>query len=384
MDTVRFSPFQIEIPNVTLDRIVGRISDYRWFPAPEGEGWEYGTNTNYLRELCNHWLNDYNWREHEAILNRFPQFIAPIDGIDIHYIHVVGEADGQRPLILVHGWPGSFYEFWNSIEQLAFPSRFGGDPKDAFDLVIPSLPGYGFSGKPRKPIGQRATALLFDKLMREVLGYHSYVAQGGDWGAVVCTHLALHCDACRALHINSVPLKPSAVVPKTDEEQQWLEKTLNSREAEAGYSIVQTTKPQSLAFAFMDSPVGVAAWILEKFKTWSDLANGDLETVYSKSQLLTNTMLYIVTDSFATAAWYYRGRLDEGGIGLADRRIEKPTGIAAGPHVSYAATPPRSLCERIYNVVHWEVIEPGGHFLAMEQPDAFVADVRRFGRTIDY
>jgi pimeloyl-ACP methyl ester carboxylesterase len=378
------SPFRIAVPDTTLDRISKRIAEYRWFPAPEAEDWQYGMNTQYLRALCSYWLNGFDWRNQEVVLNRYPQFLVEIDGIDIHYVHVVGEAGGRRPLIMVHGWPGSFYEFWEAVEYLAFPSRFGGDARDAFDLVIPSLPGYAFSGKPRKPFGQRATARLFDTLMREVLGYPSYVAQGGDWGAVVCTHMALNHDACIALHINMVPLKPSGVRAETDEERQWVAKTLKNREDEGGYSIIQSTKPQSLAFAFMDSPVGVAAWIVEKFRTWSDLPAGELECVYSKTQLLTNIMLYVVTDSFATAAWYYRGRVDEGGVGLAQTRIEKPTGIAAGPHVSYMATPPRSLCERLFNVVHWQILKPGGHFLAMEQPQAFAADVRQFGRAVHF
>lgn len=377
-------PFKVSIPQQTLDRIAARVRDYRWFPAPEGESWEYGTNTAYLKALCAYWLKGYDWRAREAELNRFPQFIADLDGLPVHFVHVVGEAGGKRPLIAVHGWPGSHYEFWGAIEKLAFPSRFGGSSADAFDVVAPSLPGYGFSGKPRKPFGQAATAKLFDTLMTETLGYKRYLAQGGDWGSLVCSLLARDYEACAAVHLNMIPFQPAERTPQNDAEKAWLAKSAVSFETEGAYFREQSTKPQTLALGLMDSPVGVAAWTIEKFKTWSDLKGEDLESVYTKDQLLTNVMIYLVTDSFATSVWYYRAGAEEGGFRGPPTKVAKPTGVAAAPDIAFTATPPRSWVERAYNVVHWTDVKPGGHFLAMEQPDAYVADVRAFARTVNY
>ncbi len=376
--------FQVNVPQGKLDAIRARVAAYPWFPAPEGEDWEYGTNSAALRALCDYWLSGYDWRAREAELNQHPQFVAEIEGLPIHFVHVRGEGDAaKRPLILTHGWPGSHYEFWGAIPKLAFPSKFGGEAKDAFDLVVPSLPGYGFSGKPKKPFGQRATARLFNVLMRDVLGYPKYLAQGGDWGSMVTSFLALDHSECVAAHLNMLAFRPSDG-PKTEEEGAWAMRSMQAFQREASYFQQQTSKPQTLAHALMDSPVGVASWILEKFHGWSDIRNGGLEGVYSKDQLLTNIMIYLVTDSIATSVWYYRARLEENFSLAAGQRLEKPTGFANFAGEAVFTMAPRSFVERAYNVVHWTDFAEGGHFAAMEKPDAFVADVRAFARAIRY
>jgi microsomal epoxide hydrolase len=382
-------PFAIAVPDEKLAAIRARVAAFPWFPAPEdeGEGWARGVNTAVLKDLCGYWLERYDWRAAEAELNRHPHFITDIDGIDIHFVHLVGEAGGMRPLLLTHGWPGSFFEFWAAAERLAFPSRFGGDARDAFDLVMPSLPGYGFSGKPKKPLGQRETARLFDRLMRERLGYRSYRAQGGDWGALVTSWLGFdHGAACRAIHLNMIGFRPTPAAPSTDEEKAWLARTEFAMRLEGAYFFQQATKPQTLAMALMDSPVGAAAWILEKFHGWSDLAaDGDLWAVYSRDQLLTNIMIYLCTDSMATGVWYYRALFEEnGGPGLPEgQRCETPTAFANFPGEKLYAPPPRSWAERAYNISRWTEMKSGGHFAAMERPLDFVADLRAWGRETD-
>jgi microsomal epoxide hydrolase len=375
-------PFHVSIPQAKLEAIAARVRDYPWFAAPDDEGaaWSRGANTAFMKGLCAHWLERYDWRAAEAELNRHPQFLCAIDGLDIHYVHVVGEAGGTRPLLLTHGWPGSHYEFWASIEKLAFPSRHGGDAADAFDLVIPSLPGYGFSSKPARPFGQRATAQVFDKLMQR-LGYQRYLAQGGDWGSLVTSWLGVDAaPRCGGIHLNMVPFRPAAP-PETEAEAAWAAHMAKAMQAEGAYFMEQSTKPQTLAHALMDSPVGTAAWIVEKFHGWSDLGDhGDIERVYSLDQLITNVMIYLVTDSIATSVWYYRARFEENANLAPGQRCETPTAVAVFPGEQVFAAPPRSWAEKCYNIVRWTEMPDGGHFAAMEKPDAFVADLRAWAR----
>lgn len=380
-------PFKVQTPQKKIDAIRTRVLNYPWFPAPddEGETWGRGVNTAYLKDLCAYWASAFDWRAAEADLNRFPQFTSHIDGIDLHFLYVMGESVGRRPLLLTHGWPGSHYEFWGVIEKLAFPSRFGGASSDAFDLVIPSLPGYGFSGKPTRPMGQRATARLFDALMTQVLGHGRYLAQGGDWGGLVTSWLAHDHKACVGAHLNMIGFRPTPQVPQTEAEKAWLSRTEFAMRLEGAYFQQQATKPQTLAMALMDSPVGAAAWILEKFHGWADLKDGAIERVFSRDQLLTNIMLYLVTDSIATSVWYYRALFEEGGIALPEGvRCEKPTGFANFPGEKLYAAPPRSWAERVYNVARWTDMPAGGHFAAMEQPDLLAADIQAFARDIGY
>ncbi|MEO0983765.1 MAG: epoxide hydrolase family protein [Pseudomonadota bacterium] len=382
------APFTIDTPEDTLARIRERVAAYRWFPAPSDDDWRYGMATDVLREVVDYWQSGYDWRAAEAELNKFPQYKAVVDGIEVHFVHVVGEAGGARPLLITHGWPGSVYEFWDAIEPLAFPSRHGGDAKDAFDLVIPSLPGYGWSGKPAKPFGQRATAKLWDTLMTETLGYETYLAQGGDWGGLVTSWLGYKhgpgSGGCKAIHLNMIGLRPTPAAAQTKDEEAWLARAQGAMQLEGAYFMEQATKPQTLALGLMDSPVGQAAWIMEKFHGWSDLKDGDLWSVYTKDQLLTNVMIYLVNDAFATSVWYYNALFQEGGANLPEgERCETPTGFANFPGEALYTAPPRSWCDRAYNIVHWSDMTEGGHFAAMETPGAFVEDVRAWARLFD-
>jgi pimeloyl-ACP methyl ester carboxylesterase len=381
-------PFKIDVPDEKLAAIRARVEAYKWFPAPANEqGFAYGMSTPVMQDIQGHWLDTYDWRKAEAELNRYPQFIANVDGVDIHFVHVVGEAQGKRPLIITHGWPGSVYEFWKAIGPLAFPSEHGGLSEEAFDLVIPSLPGYGFSGKPASPIGQKATAAMWDKLMRDVLGYDTYLAQGGDWGSMVTSWLGVNHGpghgGCVGIHLNMMALRPPDATPVTADEKAWLAHSQMMMQAEGAYLMQQATKPQTLAMALMDSPMGTAAWILEKFHGWSDLNERGLFEVYTRDQLLTNVMIYLVNDAIATSVWYYNALFQEGGNALTgDQHCNTPTAFASYPGERYIVAPPRSWAERVYNISRWTEMPAGGHFAAMEVPELYVEDLREWAREL--
>jgi microsomal epoxide hydrolase len=269
-DMATVQPFRIAAPDATLERIRAKVTGYTWHEMPDDGGWAYGTNLDYMRELCAYWLEEFDWRAQEAALNRFSQFTAPVADIDIHFIHEKGSGPTPLPLLISHGWPGSVVEFLEIIEPLAHPERFGGSEADAFDVVAPSLPGYGFSGKPKRPIGPRKMAGLFAELMTGVLGYDGYVAQGGDWGGAISSWLGYeHAPACRGIHINIMTMR-HVDGPQGAEEEAWAARFEKEQEPEMGYRTQQATKPQTLSYAMMDSPVGVAAWIIEKLNSWSD------------------------------------------------------------------------------------------------------------------
>lgn len=375
--------FQIAIPDETLAHIRARVASYPWDDMPELEGWEHGANRAYMKELCACWVDEFDWRRQEAALNRLPQFTAQVDGVDIHFIHEKGSGPAPMPLILSHGWPGSVAEFREIIEPLAHPERFGGSADDAFDVIAPSLPGFGFSGRPPRPFGPRRMARLFATLMTDVLGYDAYLAQGGDWGGAISTWLGFdHAPACGAIHINILTMR-HADGPQGAAERAWAERFDRDQVMQEGYRTQQATKPQTLGYAMMDSPVGVAAWIVEKFHGWSDLAGGDIENAHGKDDLLTNITIYLATRSFTTASWIYFGRREEGGRILSPegRRVEVPTGCALFP-AEMLAWPPRSYVERLYRVTHWTEMPRGGHFAAMEAPELLIDDIRAFARTL--
>jgi microsomal epoxide hydrolase len=375
------SPFTIDVPDAALEDIRARVASFPWHEMPIDGGWDYGANLDYMRELCTYWVEAYDWRVQEAALNTFDHFKAPVDGIDIHYIHERGSGPDPMPLILSHGWPGSVEEFSRIIGPLAHPEQYGGSAEDAFDVIAPSLIGFGFSGKPDRPMGPRAMSGYFAKLMTEVLGYEGYVAQGGDWGSAISSWLGFdHAPGCRAVHLNCMIMR-TPVGSQTDEEKAWARRFIAEQEMLEGYRIVQATRPQSLSYAMMDSPVGIAAWIIEKFYDWSDLTRGDLDSVHGKDRLLTNIMIYLVTRTFNTASWIYYGRREEGGRVLSPEgaRVEVPTGCALFPR-ELLSWPPRSYVDRVYNVTHWTEMPRGGHFAAMEEPDLLVEDIRAFAR----
>jgi len=378
------TPFKIEVPQAKLDHIRARVKSYEWHEMPRGEGldgtWAYGANLDYMKKLCAYWVNTYDWRRWEAELNRFPQFHAKVGDINLHFYKEVGSGPSPKPLILSHGWPGSVFEFIHIIAPLAHPERFGGDVKDAFTVIVPSLPGYGWSGKPARPIGPRTTARLFDRLMTETLKLPDYIAQGGDWGSAISAWMGYEGKGCRAVHLNMMGWGAPGIHPETEVEKQHAARAAQLFEMEGAYFREQTTKPQTLSYGMMDSPVGACAWIVEKFHGWSDTRRG-FENAYTMDQLLTNVMIYLVTGTFNTATWMYRGRVEEHlEPPLPQKaRVEKPVGIAAFP-VDLIPFPPRTQVERSLNVVHWADFKEGGHFAALERPDDLVKDIRAFAR----
>ena len=379
----QIKPFEVRWDDAAVAAVLDKVRAYDWPAAPQApDGWNYGCDEAYLKRLCAHWTGGYDWRAAQDELNRYPQFTARVEDFDLHFVHVIGEAQGKRPLLLSHGWPGSHYEFWQVIDRLAFPSRHGGSADDAFDLVIPSLPGFGFSSKPARPIGQRATARLFNTLMVEVLGYPTYLAQGGDWGSMITSWLGLdHAAHVRGIHLNMMAFRAPGG-PQTPEETAWATRQAGMMEVMGAYFRLQASKPQSLAWLGASNPVGQAAWIAERFHDWSDLTKRPFEDVHPLDRMLTNIMLYVMTGSFTTGAWYYRGMLEEGGVALKPgERCETPTAFASFPGEALYPAPPRSFAERGYNITRWTDMPSGGHFAAMEEPDLFVDDVRGWARS---
>lgn len=376
-------PFRINVPDKTLEQIHTQVADYPWHEMPDDGGWAYGTHLGYMKELCAYWINEFDWRKQEAAINRFSHFIAPVQGIDLHFIQEKGDGPSPLPLIISHGWPGSIVEFLDIIQPLAHPQRFGGNEDDAFDVIVPSLPGFGFSGRPGRPIGPRKMANLFNQLMTDVLGYPNYLAQGGDWGGAISSWLGFeHAPACQAIHINILTMRhPDG--PHGPEEEAWAVQFEHDQSLENGYRTQQATKPQTLSYAMMDSPVGVAAWIIEKFNSWSDTDGDNIESAHTKDSLLTNIMVYLVTRTFNTASWIYYGRREEGGrlLSTDNRRVEVPTAAALFP-AELLAWPPRSYVERLYNITHWSEMPRGGHFAALEEPELLIDDIRAFARTL--
>jgi microsomal epoxide hydrolase len=266
------TPFTIAIDAAVLTDIRDRVARYPWDHLPDAGGWSCGTGISSLRDLVGYWLDRYDWRVAEASLNSLPQYHAKIGDFALHFVWYKGSNDRNPPLLLSHGWPGSFFEFAPIVEQIAHPERFGGDSADGCDVIVPSLPGYGFSDRPQRPIGPRRTAELFNGLMTKVLGYPRYLAQGGDWGAMISSWLGYcHAEHCRAIHLNMLGLRNRAMAPTNEAERAWAETYQARFQQEGAYLQLQGTKPQSLSFAMMDSPVGIAAWIVEKFAAWSDL-----------------------------------------------------------------------------------------------------------------
>lgn len=369
-------PFEVNWSFDQMDAIRRRMLDVELPSAPAGSGWTLGCDRDFLENFRSFFVEEYDWQNAVALLNRFPQFTVELDGLDIHFVHITGEGAARRPLLLTHGWPGSHYEFWGAAERLAFPSPFGGRAEDALDLVIPSLPGFGFSGKPAQPIGLARTAAMWDRLMTEVLGYPAYLAQGGDWGCAVTSMLGLHHgSSVRGIHLNAMGLFSTAP-PQNDAEREWMQGSEAARAVLGGYMMLQFAKPQSLAWATASNPLGQAAWILERFHDWADLGEDGIEDVFGLDHLATNFMIYTATDSFPTALLFYNGYFREPVNVLPEGvRCETPTGFAAYPGDALLRKPPRSRVELIYNLVHWSEPSRGGHFAAMEQPILFSEDV---------
>lgn len=371
-------PFRIAVPEVRLADIRSRVAGFDWDAMPDAGGWRSGVGLADLRRLTDRWVDGYDWRASEARLNALPQFVEDIDGQRLHFVHARG--DGKRPpLMLVHGWPGSFIEF----EALIAPLVAAGH-----DVVVPSLPGYAFSGRPAAPIGSRRTAELFHGLMTVLFGGRRYLLQGGDWGGAVTTWMAhLQPQAVAGLHLNML-LGAADAKPETQEERAWAARRAELSREETAYFMEQATRPQTLGVGMTDSPVGAAAWILEKFGAWADVPRDregrpDLWTAFDVDTLLDNIMLYVAPNSFITATWMYRGCWLEGSMQLpAGARVTVPTAVAAFRDPVFPP-PPRSLAAKSYNVVRWTDLARGGHFAALEQPELFLDDLRGFVDGLD-
>ena len=373
-------PFEIHVDDAVLDDLRARLDATRWPDEIDGAGWTMGSNLAYMKELAAYWRDGYDWREQERRLNALPQFRAEIDGLGIHFAHIKGKGPDPFPLIVSHGWPGSFFEMYKIAGPLTDPAAHGGDPADAFHLVVPSLIGYGFSDASREPgMTTHRMAELFGRLMIDTLGYERFGAQGGDWGSAVTSSLAEQYPANVAgIHLNLVigrlaHLLGEAASPEVEAYRAGMARWVRD---ESAYSIMQGTKPQTLGYALNDSPVGLAGWIVEKWRAWSD-CDGDVERSYSKDELLTNVMIYWVTQTINSSVRLYRENRGEFG---RTGRIETPTAVAMFPkEISH---PPRSLVERGYNVQRWTEMPRGGHFAAMEEPGLLAGDVRAFFRAL--
>lgn len=370
-------PFRIAVDDAVLDDLRDRLRRTRWAEPLPGDPWSRGADVAYVQALCAYWREGYDWRAHEAALNAWPMFTSTVDGVDIRYWHVRGTGPAPTPLLLVHGWPGSIYEFHHFIEPLTNPAAHGGDPADAFDVVIPCLPGYGFSGKPREPgWGPSRIAEAFHKLMTGELGYARYGTQGGDWGGIITSLIASqHPEQVIGAHLNFIIALPSPQQAQQPDAKPYIDHAARFGRDETAYNLLQSTKPQSLGIAQSDSPAGIAAWIVEKFRTWSD-CDGDIERVYSKDTLLTNIMLYWATNSIASAAnLYFESRAENRGAWPA---IAAPVGVAMFP--KELARCRREWVPPSINLVHWTEMPRGGHFAALEQPALLLDDVRTFFR----
>jgi epoxide hydrolase len=369
-------PFRIDVPTEVLDDLQARLAHTRWPEAECVDDWSQGIPLAYTRELAAYWADGYDWRSREAALNRFDQFTTEIDGLDIHFIHQRSPHEDALPLVITHGWPGSIVEFQKVIEPLVNPAS--GRAEDAFHVVCPSLPGYGFSGKPaRTGWGVDKIAQAWDTLMLR-LGYDRYGAQGGDWGAAVTTQIGRNRGHCIAIHLNMPIAMPTAGSGDdlTEDEQQALAAYAEHRRWGTGYSKQQSTRPQTLGYGLVDSPVGQLAWIVEKFWAWTD-CDGHPENVLSRDELFDNVMLYWATGSGASSARLYWESFNSF---ITDGRVDLPTGVAAFPKEILRT--PRRWCEAAYNITHWTTMPRGGHFAAFEQPDLFVDDVRAFFATV--
>ena len=383
MSAPKPEPFRIAVPQETLDDLKARLTRAR-LPdeAPEAP-WTYGTSVSYMRDLVAYWRDGFDWRAQEAKLNAFPQFKVEMDGIDLHFIHVQGKGPNPTPLLLSHGWPGSIVEFADIIPMLTDPAAFGGDPADAFTVVAPSLPGYTLSFREgQKRVGLEGIADMFARLMRDVLGYQKFCAQGGDWGSVITTLLAhMHPALLNGFHVNMLIAgrDPSAFPNPTPEQIAYYKVASHWMQEESGYQWIQGTKPQTLAFGLTDSPAGLAAWIVEKFRTWSD-CGGEVENAISRDAMLANITLYWATGAIGSSFWPYYDRRHSKWPIPRDARIPVPFGYAEFPNE--IMRPPRSFAEAQYDIRRWSVMEKGGHFAALEQPTALAHEIREFFRPL--
>jgi microsomal epoxide hydrolase len=381
---MHIEPFRIAVPDAVLTDLRERLARTRFPDEIPGSGWDYGSALSYVRELVEYWRERYDWRAAETALNAWPQFRAEVGGLRIHLIHQRGQGPKPFPLVITHGWPGSVAEFTKILGPLTDPAAHGGDAADAFDVVCPSMPGYGFSDHAREPgMDPERIAALWSALMQG-LGYARFGAQGGDWGAMVSTYLGFrHPAQVVGVHLNMVvAFPPDPANPADGLTQDELVSLMEAQQflkEETGYQRIQGTKPQTLSYALNDSPAGLAAWIVEKFRTWSD-CGGDVERRFSKDELLTNIMLYWVPETANSSCRLYCETMRNAKFPPTDFRVDVPTGCAIFPRE--LIRPPRKWVDKLYNVQRWTPMPAGGHFAAMEEPQLLVDDIRAFFRPL--
>lgn len=420
------TPFTVRIDQQVLDDLAQRIARTRWTDEVEDAGWNYGTNQAYLRELLAYWRDQFDWRRQEALLNQFAHFRAEVDGFGdsfgLHFIHERGSGDNPIPLLLTHGWPDSFFRFYKIIPMLTHPEQFGGDPADSFTVVVPSLPGFSFSDRPaKKGMDEQRVAELLSALMTKTLGYSRYAAHGGDLGSGITQTLAQrHGDDLIGIHLVDVPYKNMYMVDAStasEAERAYLQEGEQWGMREGAYAMLHSTRPQTLGYGLNDSPAGLASWIVEKFYNWSD-CNGNLESRFTKDELLTNITMYWATQTINSSIRYYRelqswgdeaggqdwsqsegwaqdaaqeaaqGAAHEAGSAHEDQGwqqgwgsvVDVPTAVAIFPKDLVHA--PREFGERFFNIQQWTEMPRGGHFSALEEPELLVNDIREFFRPL--
>lgn len=385
-------PFSVDISVTAIEAILARVRSFPFdrLRQPDGNDWRLGASVSYLRDLCAFWSSGYDWSMQQQLINTAVQHIVEIEGVPIHFVYEPGSGTRPQPLLIMHGWPYSFHSYTPLIDRLAHPERHGGNIEDAFTVVVPSLPGYAFSGAPSKPIGPRRVTRMFNALMQE-LGLVEYIAHGGDWGGYMASlagldharHVAGVHTTFLALRDSSAPLQTGDVASDaSQEEQAFVAREFALWKEQGAYAQVQSTKPLALAPALLNNPVGVAAWIVDKFYAWSDQRKRPFPSLFSHDQLITEIMLYLVTDAFQTSIWLYAGQKAEGPVSLKPgQRVEVPTAIAAFPDPVFPM-PPRAVAERTHNVVRYTEMPHGGHFPFYEAPELLIRDLQSFARTL--
>jgi pimeloyl-ACP methyl ester carboxylesterase len=383
--------FTVNFKQSIIDDLKARIANTRWTNEIENSKWEYGTNKTYLKELCDYWQNEFDWKKQEDHLNSFSHYKTTIDGIGLHFIHQKGEGINSIPLLLTHGWPDSFVRFLKIIPLLTKADENG----FSFDVIIPSIPGFGFSDIPTETgMNTKRIAKLFTKLMSEELGYEKFVAHGGDLGTGITEQIALyHAESLLGIHLTDIPYHHILTVPpdKLDKpEKKYLDAVTKWQMTEGAYNMIQSTKPQTLAYGLNDSPVGLAAWIVEKFHNWSD-CHGDIESCFTKDELLTNITIYWATQTINSSFRHYNEAMKDmiqtmynplkklNPLDKTGTKTEVPTGVAEF-HIDLL--PPKDFTSKYFNVQQWTKMPKGGHFAAMEQPELLAEDLRKFATKV--
>lgn len=373
--------FNINVSDEILEDLKYRLDHTRFPEQLEDLDWERGTDINYLKSLVSYWRDEFDWRAQEEELNRFSHFHCEVDGIDIHFIHERGTGPNPIPIILTHGWPDSFLRYKKLIPMLTDPASYGGNPEDSFDVIVPSVPNFGFSSQPKHGgMNNSHVSELFVKLMTEKLGYSKFAAAGGDIGSGVTRYLAFnHPDLLIGIHLTDIGIIKDLIASKdeelSEEELEYKKAATSWISNEGGYISIQSTKPQTIAYGLSDSPVGLAAWIVEKFRDWSD-CSGDLSNSFSKDELLTNIMIYWITNTIGSSAnMYYENVHSLPKLGY----IKVPTGITLLPQD--ILLPPRKWAEKNLNITQWTTVARGGHFTAMEEPMLLAKEMRKFFKT---